>query len=112
VDDVARGRVWTGQAAADLGLVDQLGGLDGAVAAAAQRAGLERYELVWPAARLSPSQRLMRRLSAVAGLDERPRAEATSAFGRLLGQLEASAAELLRWNDRDHLYAHCLCEAP
>ncbi len=40
VRKVARGRVWTGQDALELGLVDKLGGLRDAIAAAKQRAGL------------------------------------------------------------------------
>ena len=40
VHDVARGRVWTGADAAGNGLVDELGGLDTAVALARRRAGL------------------------------------------------------------------------
>jgi protease IV len=41
VDDVARGRVWSGQQALERGLVDELGGLRESIAAAASRAGLE-----------------------------------------------------------------------
>ncbi len=40
VDEVAQGRVWTGQQALERHLVDQLGGLDVAVAEAAKRANL------------------------------------------------------------------------
>ena len=40
VRKVARGRVWTRQDALELGLVDKLGGLRDAIAAAKQRAGL------------------------------------------------------------------------
>ena len=40
VRKVARGRIWTGQDALELGLVDKLGGLRDAIAAAEQRAGL------------------------------------------------------------------------
>ncbi len=40
IDQVARGRVWTGRQALDRGLVDKLGGLDAAIAAAAERAKL------------------------------------------------------------------------
>jgi protease IV len=40
VHELARGRVWTGADALDRGLVDELGGLDRAVAIARQRAGL------------------------------------------------------------------------
>lgn len=41
IDAVAQGRVWSGRDALGLGLVDRLGGLEDAVAAAARRAKLE-----------------------------------------------------------------------
>lgn len=41
IDEVARGRVWSGAQARDRGLVDELGGLHDAVANAASRAGLD-----------------------------------------------------------------------
>ena len=40
IDAVAQGRVWTGRQARDRGLVDELGGLEVAVAIAKQRAGI------------------------------------------------------------------------
>jgi protease-4 len=46
VEKVAGGRVWTGQQALARRLVDQLGGLDDAVALARERAGLGREALV------------------------------------------------------------------
>jgi protease-4 len=49
LDAIARGRVWTGRQAKNLGLVDVLGGLDRAVALAKERAKIpaqERVELV------------------------------------------------------------------
>lgn len=114
VDAVARGRVWTGKAAHELGLVDQLGGLEAAVAAAAGRAGLSDYEVVWPTADESLQQRLLRKLTGFAedlgidaGFAARP-----SPLARLLAEVQAPAADLLRWNDPQHLYMHCLCEAP
>lgn len=41
IDAIARGRVWTGQQARELGLVDELGGLDRAVALAKEHAKLD-----------------------------------------------------------------------
>jgi protease-4 len=38
IDDVAQGRVWTGRQAKDIGLIDELGGLERALALAKQRA--------------------------------------------------------------------------
>ncbi|MEM1425301.1 MAG: signal peptide peptidase SppA, partial [Cyanobacteria bacterium P01_H01_bin.130] len=40
VEEIAQGRVWSGRAAADVGLVDQLGGLETAIARAAELAEL------------------------------------------------------------------------
>lgn len=41
VDSVGQGRVWTGMQALDIGLVDQIGGLDDAIRLAAQEVGLQ-----------------------------------------------------------------------
>ena len=43
VENIAQGRVWSGKQAVKNGLVDYLGGLDDAVAAAAKAANLENY---------------------------------------------------------------------
>ena len=42
-DSVAQGRVWSGMDAKRLGLVDELGGLDDAIAEAAKMVGIDRY---------------------------------------------------------------------
>ncbi|NOT26702.1 MAG: signal peptide peptidase SppA [Acidobacteria bacterium] len=71
VEEVAQGRVWTGQQARDRGLVDMLGGLDTAIAVAKDRAGIpedQDVELVtYPAPRTlyeALSDRLSRGTSA------------------------------------------------
>ena len=46
VHQVAQGRVWTGEKAKDIGLVDALGDLEDALAAAATKAGLDSYRIV------------------------------------------------------------------
>jgi protease IV len=46
VDAIGQGRVWSGENALKIGLVDQLGGLDVAVKAAAEMAGLKHYKLI------------------------------------------------------------------
>jgi protease-4 len=46
VEEVARGRVWTGEDARRLGLVDELGGLDRAIDLARDRAGIRADESV------------------------------------------------------------------
>ncbi|AYH45897.1 signal peptide peptidase SppA [Azoarcus sp. DN11] len=109
VDAIARGRVWTGEKAHRLGLVDQLGGLEGAIAAAAKRAQLEHYETIWPTGEINLRHLLLRRLMSAVGPVE---LGAASPLARLLAGVQAQAADLLRWNDPQHLYGHCLCDAP
>ncbi|HZP02433.1 MAG TPA: signal peptide peptidase SppA [Terriglobia bacterium] len=46
VDKIAQGRVWTGERALKLGLVDEMGGLDAAIAAAKQLAKIPKQEEV------------------------------------------------------------------
>ncbi|MGA2246248.1 MAG: signal peptide peptidase SppA [Verrucomicrobiota bacterium] len=45
VDELGQGRVWSGAAARKIALVDELGGLDAAIADAAQRAKLTQYTI-------------------------------------------------------------------
>jgi len=45
VDAIGQGRVWTGEDALELGLVDELGGLNDAIAYAAEQAGLTNYRI-------------------------------------------------------------------
>ncbi len=45
IDEIAGGRVFTGRQALELGLIDQLGGLDDAIAHVAKQAQLEDYEV-------------------------------------------------------------------
>ena len=46
IEKIAEGRVWTGATAKELGLVDELGGLDKAIEIAAQKAEIENYSII------------------------------------------------------------------
>lgn len=46
LDAIAQGRVWTGEDALKIGLVDMLGGLEDAVWIASGKAGIEKYNIV------------------------------------------------------------------
>lgn len=125
VDRVARGQVWTGQAAYELGLVDGLGGVSAAIEAAAARASLQAYEVQWLQRSLSPAQLLMQQLTdtveaggpagAVLGwalASPSAQTPARSPLEQVLSGLQRDAEALMSWNDPAHQYAHCLCEAP
>lgn len=64
IHEIAQGRVWSGSMAQNLGLVDNLGNLDDAIEAAAQRAEIDDYtvKLIEPV--LTPWQQFTRNLSA------------------------------------------------
>jgi protease-4 len=108
VDRVARGRVWTGVEAQNAGLVDQLGGLDQAIAAAATRARLTRYTVIWPAPVVPPLQQILHEFTA----STQKSATAHSPANRLVNHLSAEINALARWNDRGNLYLHCMCGTP
>jgi len=63
VDKIAQGRVWTGQKAATIGLVDELGGLNDAITAAAELADIEEYRVKEYPQTKEPIQQLMDQLT-------------------------------------------------
>lgn len=58
----AKGRIWTGQQALDMGLVDQLGGLNDAVESAAELAGINDYKVIYPTRLLSPYEQFIQEM--------------------------------------------------
>lgn len=59
VHAVAQGRIWSGQRAKEIGLVDKLGDLDDAIASAASLAGLEKYRIKEYPAFQNPLQKML-----------------------------------------------------
>jgi protease-4 len=76
VHEIARGRVWTGADAVGIGLVDQLGGLDSAVAVARSKAALPTAAPV----RLYPRSHPLDRVRPPASSEERPAAATAAAL--------------------------------
>lgn len=63
VHAVAQGRVWVGAKAKELGLVDEIGSLDRAIALAAELAGLEKYRTTEHPTQKEPLQDLIEKLT-------------------------------------------------
>lgn len=63
VDSIGQGRVWTGVDALKIGLVDELGGLQDAIAYAVKKAGLEEYRIINLPKQKDPFEELMKELS-------------------------------------------------
>jgi len=118
VDKIARGRVWSGEDAKGIGLVDQLGSLEQAIESAAKRAKLEKGYRVWYVEKEKTfRERLMSMLAAqaqdvatAAGWVGEPSPSASAlSVARRLRDLRADVERLDRWNDPRGVYAHCLC---
>ncbi len=115
VDSIARGRVWAGQDALDLGLVDKLGNLDQAIAAAANLAQLEDFDVQLIEQTLSPGQQLIQDLAdSVAirnligsNLGSKFASTPESAISAFYRSLNKNLQSLLNFNDPDGLYLQC-----
>jgi len=109
VREVADGLVWTGAEAAELGLVDELGGLDGAVAAAARLASVEEWRTA--RIRVPPSFEsvLLRELSRSFGMVAAPLG---GWFESLVSAFKPAIKSLSSLRDPMHVYAQCLPCAP
>lgn len=111
VDAVAQGRIWTGQQAYDRGLVDQIGGYDEAVAAAAARAGLEEgdYRVIEFRDEVDPFAQFLEMFGSSAS---------TALFGEgllgsgFLGDMARNAQDeietITMMNDPNGVYATCV----
>lgn len=66
VDSIGQGRVWTGKDALELGLVDELGGLNDAIEKAAELAEIEDYNIKDLPKRKDPFEKLLEDLNMAA----------------------------------------------
>lgn len=73
VDAIGQGRVWTGKDALTAGLVDQIGGLDDAVAEAAKIAKIDSYRTVAYPEKESWTDRIINSMTAESRIDSRLR---------------------------------------
>lgn len=109
VDPLAEGRVWSAPDALKAGLVDSLGSLDDAIAAAAARAGLESYEVQYVEIPMSARDMLMKQLAnSVGSLHVLTQSAASSALSDLLGPMQQAAKELGSMQDPGYLYMRCV----
>lgn len=118
VDEVAQGRVWIGTDALELGLIDQMGGLQDAIDAAANLAGLASgdFGIQYLDQELKLLERIVLRLvgfvrHAAAGLGITMGGGSSGPLEKLVRLIEQELSELTRWNDPRGLYYHCLCES-
>lgn len=112
VHEIAQGRVWTGQAALDLGLVDALGEVDLAIARAANLAGLEQdeFKVAWPTQEVSPFEAFMAEFlgNASAWIPQREVTTPSGLAEQALLKVWDDVKILNEFNARDGVYTRCL----
>jgi protease-4 len=102
VREIAEGRVWTGNKALELKLVDEIGGLDAAIKHAAKLANIEKdYHADSPDA---PKPAMERFLQALGGSEKRKLAK-TSSIDSARNELEEALLRLRKFNDPVGVYA-------
>ncbi|HEY6597872.1 MAG TPA: S49 family peptidase, partial [Pseudomonadales bacterium] len=101
VDRIGQGRIWTGRKALELGLVDALGQLPDAVAAAAQRAGLTEYEVRFIERPLTAREQLLQQITDSLGFASD--AKWSAPWTRLAREF----ADLMHIGEGPHTYALC-----
>ena len=108
VDQIAQGRVWSGEKAFEFGLVDQLGNFDDAVKAAAQLANLEDYSTKVIEKTLTPMEQFYRDVfnAAVESMGIEPQSQ--TVIGKLLGQVESNLNTFNSFDDPQHAYLFCM----
>ena len=106
VEKIAQGRVWSGQTALKLGLVDAIGNLQDAIKSAAVLAAVKDYDVLYLEQPLSPRDRLLNRLirSSVKLAGGSPLGLAGTALGRVSGDITT----LIEMSKSPGIYLQCL----
>ena len=108
IDRIAQGRIWDGGTARQLGLVDQFGGLEDAVAWVAKQAKAEIFHAEYIADEPSPFAQLLRQMET----GEAPEARAHDLAGALAAQqqglLARMQADVMRLMEGGGIRAYCL----
>ena len=107
--------MWTGADALRHGLVDELGGLDEAIAFAAELVDVPEgeYGRKYITIELSPTEQMVVDMLGTAknfGLKFDFLRSEPSSLQKIAGELEAALLPLTEFNDPKGVYAHCLCE--
>ncbi|WP_416304957.1 signal peptide peptidase SppA [Neptunicella sp. SCSIO 80796] len=114
VDSIAQGRVWIGEKAQEIGLVDHLGYLSDSVAAAAELAGLEKYDTKDILPDISAKEKFWRELFGKAAnvmggahIAQSENPQFMTMIKQLLGEFDS----MTKLNDPQGIYAFCIaCE--
>ncbi|WP_088211173.1 signal peptide peptidase SppA [Shewanella sp. Shew256] len=107
VDSIAQGRVWSGKKALELGLVDELGDIDQAVAKAAKLADLSLFDTRVIEQELTPEQRFVQQMFASVSAYLPASLSHSTLLEQMLAQWTGSLKTIAAFNDPNHVYVYC-----
>jgi protease-4 len=106
VHEIAQGRVWSGAEALRLGLVDEIGGLDDAIAYAAGKAGLKSgYKVIEYPRKKELAEALAELLQDIAPNADARAAATAGAIDQAVARLKAELSAINQFNDPKGIYA-------
>ncbi len=108
VDSIAQGRVWSGAKAKELGLVDELGGLEDAIVAAAELADMEDYGTVLIEKQLSPTDLFLKNVFGQASAFLPESVFELSPIEKAMTELKGELESLTHLNDPKNIYTLCM----
>lgn len=109
VHEIAQGRVWTGNNALEIGLVDKLGTFEDAVISAAQMAELDDYEISYWEDPIPWDVKLISEfIERHAGIGQMLMTKSTGPKEILMAQIMESLSVLDQFNDPNHVYVLCV----
>lgn len=107
VDSIAQGRVWSGKKALELGLVDELGDIDEAIAKAAKLANLNLFDTRVIEQELTPEQLFIQQMFASVSSYLPASLSHSSVLEHMLQQWTGSLKTITSFNDPNHVYIYC-----
>jgi protease-4 len=105
VHEVAQGRVWSGDKALELGLVDRLGDLEQAIESAAKLAGVDDYSTWYVEPEITTEQQVLKLLTSEIASSEM--VTKTDPISMIQRKLEQEVSFLTDLNDPHHAYVIC-----
>jgi protease IV len=109
MDSIAEGRVFDGKKAQELGLVDKIGTMQDAIAAAARIAGISDYSSEVLHKPLSIKNKILQQFSMNIAAFLKPDHLSLEPLGRIY-RLFAPLQQVLQFNDPQGIYAHCMID--
>ena len=105
VHEVAQGRIWTGEKAKEIGLVDELGDLEQAITAAARLADIDDYSVWHVKKQLSVEEQLMLKFAEMVSIGSLT--SSNNPISRVTNTIRKELSFLETLNDPSHAYVIC-----